>query len=118
MATAKWAYSSFNNREGTIGILKEINSILNSGVVNISFIKKLQVYLQELDVTMLPEGIFNNELKRSILNSMDDTTAGNNKTEVVDKLYDLLSLLNLELGYENFMNILSILVFLNRRGEI
>ena len=118
MATAKWCYPGFTDKEGTIGILKEINSILDSDAISASFIKKLSVFLQELDISTLPEGIFNNELRRSIMNSFDENLDGKLKMKISDKLYNLLRALNLELGYEDFINILFILVFLNRRVRI
>lgn len=118
IATAKWRYTHYlDNADSTIDILKRVNSILDNGLVSTSFIKKLDASLANLDILTLPEGIFNNELRRSIMNSLDDTLNDDEKEKVTDELYELLSILNLELGYENFMNILSVLVFLNRRHE-
>ncbi len=117
ISTAKWNYSCFSNKEGTIGVLKEIASIIDSGEVSSSFVKKLEYYLKDLDVEKLPENIFDNELNRSIMRSINQNLSDERKAEVKDKLCNLLNSLKLELGYKNFMNILSILVFLAGKGD-
>lgn len=117
IATAKWNYGDINDKEGTIGVLKNINSFFTNDKVSISFIEKLKASLDGLNLVDLPHGIFDSELKRNIIRSLNKNLGREEKEKIVNDLYNLLSFLYKEVGYDNFIGLLFILSFLNRGGE-
>ena len=112
-ATSKWRHPYCSDKkEGTIGILKAIDSIFASEAVSTSFMKKLDASLKDLDVSELPDGIFSSELRRNIMSSLNDDLNEDEKKKVTGELYDLLDTLNSERKYSNFINLLWVLVCL------
>ncbi|WP_256201282.1 Cas10/Cmr2 second palm domain-containing protein [Thermoanaerobacter thermocopriae] len=117
IARAKWNYDDARNKEGTIGLLKDINSFFKEDKLSISFVGKLKAALERLDVDSLPQGIFISELKRNIKRSLNENLSKDEKEKVERDLYILLYSLYKEVKYDNFISLLTILAFLNRGGE-
>ncbi|HAA81140.1 MAG: CRISPR-associated protein, Crm2 family [Caldanaerobacter subterraneus] len=117
IAMAKWNYVGINNREGIIGLLKDINSFFKEGKISISFVGKLKAALEKIDIDSLPQGVFTSELKRSIKRSLNTELSKEEKEKVEREFFSLLGSLYKEVKYENFIGFLTILAFLNRGGE-
>lgn len=118
--TAKWDYenSDFNDPEGTIGLLKKINLFFKEKKISSSFIKKLEEYFYNLDLHEVSENIFENELKRAIKRSIDNSLTSKEKEKIGKEFEKLLITLYDCVGYENFINFLFILIFLNKGDDI
>ncbi|MBE0069284.1 type III-B CRISPR-associated protein Cas10/Cmr2 [Thermoanaerobacterium thermosaccharolyticum] len=117
IATAKWNYNDISDKEGTIGILKNIHSFFANEKVSTSFVEKLKDSLDKLNLGDLPHGIFDSEVRRNIMRSLNKNLNSNEKEKIVNDLHSLLSLLYKEVDYDNFIGLLFILTFINRGGE-
>jgi CRISPR-associated protein Cmr2 len=118
-ATAKWYDDSINYEEGTVGLLKRIISFFKKEIISSSFLSKLKASLNELYIEnqAVPEGIFINELRRLVNRSIKPRLEPAKKDQILVKVEDTLTDLYHNLEYNDFINLLSILLFLNKGDE-
>jgi len=118
-ATAKWYDDSINYEEGTVGLLKRMLSFFKNEIISSSFLSKLKASLNELYIEnqAVPEGIFINELRRLVNRSIKSNLEPAKKDQILGEVEDTLTELYHNLEYNDFINLLSILLFLNKGVE-
>ena len=116
----RWKWHIEKEKEGTLGITKEVLSCLREEIVSPHFVRVLRNEFEPLlgrnkGKQILPLEVLNileTELKRTIKRSLKKRLSENTK---IFKLKKLLEQINLTSeGIDNFLNFLEILVFLKR----
>ncbi|MCG0276431.1 MAG: type III-B CRISPR-associated protein Cas10/Cmr2 [Thermosediminibacteraceae bacterium] len=117
VARAKWYYDGMKNKEGTIGLLKDLNTYFMEKKVSATFVKKLEKALHGLDLKSLPPDVLRSELNRVVGRSLISNLTEDERKKIKNSLCDILISLYDEVGYDDVIGLLKVLAFLNRGGE-